>query len=500
MSQARTLKTVFIPPPIGGWNSRDPRMMIADNEATVLRNYTPYSNSIRSCRQLTNGVDLTGTESPKGLHNWQTAAFAERVIATTDTKIWSITSGWAATDITGAVAMTNGATSGISFNGYLFLCNGTNPVCRVDTALATSAAAFVGPGGVDTTLNQVWSYKGRLYFIEKASTSFWYGELLFVTGTLTEIDEATILDKNSNLLFGATWTVNNGASYEEYCVLVSAFGEVLVYSGDYPGAPNWYLTARTRIPTPLGRRAFTKLGGDILIYTKIGIVKLSDIVSTASAETSFYTISNKISRTFQNPNNLPSDPDRALMAVETDLPFVHVLTYSFGIYSFNYETGAWFEQYLSIVPDCIVYAFGLLLLGNSGGIEIRYLKASGVGASGAPSRSWSTGWMDFGSRNIKKLAAVRLLSASTSDGTTDDTTYQISVGRDFRSDSSNNSHESKIVTSDHSSQDVVYSEFRPGIMGTWLSFGITTADGAMDEIYGLEVQYEEGGVYGSNIS
>jgi len=496
VSQKRTMQTVRIPTLTGGTNLRDAKMELQPNESNLIYNYYCFPNKLKAMGSVVSGVTLAATTSIQGLHNWNTATPAETLIATTNSRVYSIAVGYTATNITGGVAMTNGLTSAVPFGGYLFIANGTNPIIRVSLAQVTSAAAFVGPGGVDSTLSQVWSYKGRLYFIEANTTKYWYGGLLSVTGALTSIDLNSILFESGVLLFGAAWTSNQGIGSEEFCVFVSTTGEILVYSGDYPGSPNWQLTGRTKIPAPQSGYPYKRFGSDLLIYTKAGIIKLSDAFAAASGPASVFTITDKISTYFQKQGFSTI----SAMANHATLPFTYVagLSGNKELWAVNYQTGAWSKLTFAVEPQAIAHAFGQFQVANGADIY----RTNVTNRTNAQGRGIQTGYMNFGSMNVKRIIAVRwMVSISEDSGSPLANTYSCLVDAPLEESDGNSANIAgdTVTTTMLTTGRIATIEFRPGIAGVWFSFALNAQNvsdfGAMDEVYGCEVDYEEGGFY-----
>lgn len=498
MSGARpeVMKKIFLPPQIGGINIKDPAIDLPPQDGLSVVNYYCFESSLWSRGAETVARDLSGTNAVKGMHNWVNAFDVDIVVITTDAKVFVLSdTTYTATDITGAVTMTNGATSAASFNNYLFLCNGTNAVIRVDRSPVTSAAAFVGPAGADATLNQVCSYKKRLYFVQKNSNSIWYGGVGSVTGALTEFDITTTLDIPSNIYFCTNWTLNQGIQNEELFVIVTRLGEVLIYSGDWPAADNWQLIGKTQLPRVLSQRSFCKLGGDIIIYTELGPVRLSDAVRSGALPSEEFQMTRKISKAFQSlaiggaSGTVPSTADRALMVRDDTLPFIYVISQSY-IYVMNYQTGAWSIFTTTGTPTAMVYAFKRLMIGYSTGSEIVYIQPFNTATSvtGA-ARNFTTGWLDFGEREVSKhIVAIRLYSSVPFTSATTSSDYTVTVYSDLLPNYAS-TPDAQTITGSTTSVPIV-AEFKPGAVGRWFQIDVAVASGgSQDEYLGMEIEY-----------
>lgn len=150
-------------------------------------------------------------------------------------------------------------------------------------ANGTSSLLFGAFTGIATSsLSYVWTYKNRLFFIEKDSLSAWYLPVENLTGAALEIPLGGVFNRGGSLLFGSSWALDSGSGgsgLSEQCVFVTTEGEVAVFQGDNPGDPNaWSLVNTYRIGKPLGNKAHIRAGGDLVIATNIGFVPLSQAI------------------------------------------------------------------------------------------------------------------------------------------------------------------------------------------------------------------------------
>jgi hypothetical protein len=475
-------------------NNRDPEMFLPETDFKIIQNYYCYPSRLRGRGPETTGVSLTGTQAVKGLHNWQNASFAERLIATSDTTITSIDSAWAATDITAPVTITNGACSSVSFNHRLFLTNGTDLPISITTGLVCANPAFTGPSS-NVILKQTWSYKNRLYFTERDSSKIWYGDVDAIAGALTAVDLDSIFTVPSYLLFGINGTMNQGLQNEEYCIFVSQAGEVLIYSGDSPEAANWTITARAKINKPLSFRSYCKIGGDVMIYTVSGIVRLSDVISTSAPPAEQFKLTDKISGGFQLalPGAAPAYPssaNRALMVLDGNQPFIYCIMED-AVYVLNAQTGAWSYFTTNAAPTAIAYAFGFLVFGYSADPEITYMDSSSVIT---PNLILYTGALDLGVNLVKKVTAVRITTTPLSSDTSKLRNTQVIVTSDL---TGAQAADGKLLTGAPGIQQSVV-EYNPGIIGRHFTVYYEVSAGGTSlrhDFLALEIDYETGGVY-----
>nr|WP_250809336.1 hypothetical protein [Neorhizobium tomejilense] len=211
-------------------------------------------------------------------------------------------------DITSAptnklTGMTSGDWSVVQFvntDGQAFLrgVNGTDTPFVYDGSTFSTSPALTFAVGVTVTANQmarVWTYKNRLFFIQKDSMDAWYLPVNVMGGELVKLPLAGVFNRGGSLLFGSSWSIESGDGPNEYCAFVTTEGEVAVFAGANPGdADTWQKIGVYRIGKPLGAKAFFRGGGDLIISTSIGVVPLSQAMQRDYAALSSTAISYNI--------------------------------------------------------------------------------------------------------------------------------------------------------------------------------------------------------------
>lgn len=162
------------------------------------------------------------------------------------------------TDADGGDAFANGAGA---------IIPGTDVTFKDDTTGLTTA-----------DLSYVWAYQSRLFYVQKNTLNAWYASVNSIAGELTQFPMGAIFQLGGSLLFGLTWSLDAGeqGGLSEQCIFVTTEGEVAVYQGSNPADINdWRKVGVYRIGRPLGPKAWVRDGGDIIIATSIGWVRLS---------------------------------------------------------------------------------------------------------------------------------------------------------------------------------------------------------------------------------
>ncbi len=141
--------------------------------------------------------------------------------------------------------------------------------------------SITGPAAGALGIVFVMSWKNRIWYIEKNSTSAWYSDVGTFFGTLTEFNFGSRFRYGGILAALYDWTLDSGEGPDDYLVAVSSGGDVIVYAGTDPSSSStfgiiglWFIGAM-----PFGRRIGNLYGGDLLLLSTYGLVSLGAIVS-----------------------------------------------------------------------------------------------------------------------------------------------------------------------------------------------------------------------------
>lgn len=197
-----------------------------------------------------------------------------------DSLIWSGSGSIGSPDVTGlqsdeweSVQMsTPGGT-------FLYLLSGQDKPLMYDgedwTAIDDASEPAIT--GVDTsTLKQGTVFKGRMYFVQSNSMSFWYLPPLQIGGEAKEFNLSAIFQRGGYIVGVYTWTLDAGSGSDDHLVVLSSEGEVAVYAGlDPDTAGSFSLIGVYYLGRPVGKRPCTKFGGDLLVLCEQGLYPLS---------------------------------------------------------------------------------------------------------------------------------------------------------------------------------------------------------------------------------
>jgi hypothetical protein len=279
----QTSAPVTFPAPTLGLVTNTDIASQAPGAATVLENWFPT---------------LTGARIRGGSSKWGLAAdgggiksafrylygSVEKLFMATGIAIYDMSAP--ATPPTSTVASVTGLTSGewCTFQhtnagiSYLVCLNGTDSRRLYDGSSWTTTPAITFSDSTTTAnLNYGWVFKNREFFLKNGSLDAYYLTTLFgVGGASAVFPLGGVMKKGGALLTGFSWSLESGNGPNEYCVFISTEGEVAVYSGSDPGnASDFALVGVYQIGKPLGKNAWIKSGGDVLIATVDGLTPLS---------------------------------------------------------------------------------------------------------------------------------------------------------------------------------------------------------------------------------
>lgn len=294
--------------PVRGWNARDAVASMKPGDAIYIVNWFPTNTDLT----LRGGQSdhLTGMADPaKTLAVYNKMDGTSEMFVATDAGVYDASSAGA---VGASVATsTNGYWQSTNFgdgtNNWLILVNGVDKPNYYDGATWTAVDSGTSPaltGLTSTSIAGVFSHKGRLYFIEKNSLSFWYLTAGAAGGSLTEFDLASIATRGGYLVAGGTWSVDSGDGPDDRAVFVTSEGEVIVYVGTNPSsATTWSKVGTYFLGKPRGRRCLVQLGGDLVVLTESGAYPLSKIMQSNAVEPEL-AISDRIVKAFNDASIL----------------------------------------------------------------------------------------------------------------------------------------------------------------------------------------------------
>lgn len=171
---------------------------------------------------------------------------------------------------------------------YQLRYNGTN----------WSVNAFASLPSSGKTIINLFSFKERVFMIEKSTLNLWYLASQAISGTVTKLPLGGVFEKGGALVAGGSFSFDAGAGIDDYLVAVTDNGEVAIYSGITP-ASDFALKGVYEIGIPpSGNRSIARVAGDVIAITTKGALPLSLMINNDRAKADDVAITAKIAPKF----------------------------------------------------------------------------------------------------------------------------------------------------------------------------------------------------------
>src|SRR3990167_1562770 len=221
-SRKKVAKSITLPAPVGGWNSRDGLPSMAEDDAVLLENWFPASTSV----DVRKGY-IPWTASVQGyietLMAYSGAATNKLFAASSVGTIYDVTTqdsfltdedGHFITTEYERILVIETAGSSVSLTGmsngrfqyvniatpggnYIIICNGVDSVRSFDgTNWATPSITCV----TSADLIHDNLHKNRLWFVEENTLSAWYLPVQSIAGAASELDLKSFATKGGYLM------------------------------------------------------------------------------------------------------------------------------------------------------------------------------------------------------------------------------------------------------------------------------------------------------------
>lgn len=301
-------QALSLPAPTGGINDLDPLAAMEPQFLIDTMNFFPDTGSLN----IRNGYKewVTGLAKPvKTIMAYNRTDGSYWPFAVTDDGVFDIRASSnnpaaALSPISnGQVEWTNYATAATD---YLIFCNGTGTWHFTQasgfthwTQVTTPASPGEIKGVNPNTFNFVLAHKARLWFLVNNSMTAYYLPIDSIGGEAKPFFLGGLFKRGGYLVALARWSQDTGEGLDDRLLFISSTGEIASYSGDDPSnAADWTLDAVFFIGPPLGPRAITEFGGDVLYLSRRGLIPLSSLIQGAATEVLYSAVlSRRISRT-----------------------------------------------------------------------------------------------------------------------------------------------------------------------------------------------------------
>ena len=285
VGQQQVSAPITFPAPTGGLMTNADAASNRPGMASVLENWFPTFTGARiRGGSEQHGIASDGTDIVS-MFRYKYGA-DDKLFVATETAIYNMTSPSVppATTAATVTGLTSGdwcsfqhTNSGVS---YLVLVNGADGRYLYDgSSFVTTPAITFSDSTVVEELNYGWLFANREFFIKNNSLDAYYLDVAAFGGAATVFPLGGVMKKGGSLLCGFSWSVESGEGSNEYCCFVSTEGEVAIYIGTDPSSADTFtLKGVYQISKPLGKNAFVKISGDVLLCTADGLIPMSQVM------------------------------------------------------------------------------------------------------------------------------------------------------------------------------------------------------------------------------
>jgi len=294
----QSAQTVTVAAPIGGWNARDALGAMDALDAVTLTNFWPGTNSVI----LRNGYTKHATGLPAEVQTLMaySSGTSNKLFAVSDGKIYDATN----TGAVGAAAVSGLTNSKFQYTNittpaasYLMAVNGADKLRTFDGTNwhKDGDGAPYDITNVDTaTIANITLFKNRIWLTTNDTLKAWYLPVNSIGGAAVALDMTSIFQLGGYIMAGMTWTLDAGYGVDDYLVFITSNGEALVWRLTDPTTPTGISQIGLyKIGAPIGRRCYTKFGGDLLVITQDGVVPMSGSLQSSRLDPRV-SITNKI--------------------------------------------------------------------------------------------------------------------------------------------------------------------------------------------------------------
>lgn len=359
---------------IGGWNARDPLPNMPSEDAIELTNMIPDTTSVKKREGYQRQCDITSvTDDVETLVSYNKTDGTKVLIAGTNDSFYNVSTSTSSDIKDAGLTITDNSWQSIQSGGRLHLVNGVDSIAYYpDGSNKVAAASWTGI--TTEKMVNVSLYNTRVYFVEKDSLSVWYGNTAAISGGLTEYPMSSLFDNGGYLVFCGSSTNNIGDTQADLFIAMSSEGELLAFSGSYPGDSAWQIIGHFQLPRPMGYRAAFKMGSDLQIITEEGVIALSQVLSNQQSAGKYNALTDKISKAFTTASlNYRSNSGwQGVYCPKKNLILINIpITSATEQYVMNTLSGGWCNfQNLEAKSLCI--SDGNLYFGDNNGTIWKY--------------------------------------------------------------------------------------------------------------------------------
>lgn len=288
------VESKYQPVPFKGWDAISPLSAMEPDYGVILDNCVPRPGWVEArggynawCQGLSEPVESLLVYRPDNGN--------EAMFAASGAFIWDVTSVGVPSIVQSGLSSARwqyiNFTPTVS-NTHMILVNGVDNGLIYD---GTTWSSFSPVGFSSTSAATITAFKRRIWMTEVNSSDVWYMGTDAIAGTASRLQLGSFLTKGSNIISIGHWTIDGGNGPDDYIVFISNKGQAVLYKGTDPDNPNaWFLVGVFDLPSPIGRRCFTKMGADTLYISLEGLLPLSKALPFDPAGARSVSLTNRI--------------------------------------------------------------------------------------------------------------------------------------------------------------------------------------------------------------
>jgi len=281
MAYPQTADVIPVPIPVKGMNTRDPLALMDPNYAPWILNYEPEPQYLRATCGFTRAAAITSLFGTAMDRIYSLASYnntyllflcgnaAAPIISMGDIDgfMGANVFSWPTMTMPSVVTPVHyaGRSGFIAPDATSF----NNVICDGTSTITAHSFTINGSFIYSRTLT---TYRGRVYL--SSGRELYYSDLAGITGPCTKIDCTQLFRSNTAIAWICALTSPTNAISESMIAFGNGMGEVLVYTGDNPGSPDWRQVARFQLPRPLYYNMSWEHDNDVWIATVSGIYSL----------------------------------------------------------------------------------------------------------------------------------------------------------------------------------------------------------------------------------
>ena len=268
------VKSVSVPAPFGGLNSRNSVDLMQPTDAITMSNFFPTVEKVTLRDGYTSFCTGVGSGDVETLTEHNAGNTRQLLAVGSNGTMYQIDSGSAVSKKTG---LSNGRCQTAEFGGSTIFVNGAEQFSWNGSS-ASDMTLTLSDSSSQSTIDGVHVHKNRVYYWRGTDQKFYYSATVSTfTGNMTLFNVGLVGTFGGDLISMGTLTIDGGEGTDDLLALIMTSGEVLVYSGSNPGS-DFSLVGTFRIAEPVKeQRAIAKFGGDLAIMTKEGYLALSQV-------------------------------------------------------------------------------------------------------------------------------------------------------------------------------------------------------------------------------